>query len=1456
MTKPILSFLFCTISLMNGLAQSFTNKGNAGFPQGYNSCVKTVDVDNDGLLDVFLTGYDGTSPYTRLYLNTGSFTFTAIATVIPDLSQARADWADFNNDGFADVVVSGITASVEKKCSIYKNNGDHTFTELASGIENVAYGSVLWADFDNDGHTDLFITGINQAGTRVAHIYKNVNNTFVLTSAVISATSSGAAVALDYDKDGKTDLLITGTSQTGQKVTLLYKNKGNFAFEAVNNIFEKITGGGIAQGDVDGNGFDDVVITGTNSSNVRITKLYLNKKGLFMEAPSAVFDSLSGSSVHIADFNNDGLPDVILTGEDNQLYYRTPLYINNGDSTFTDAGAAFPEVVTGDVAIADFDNDTKLDLVISGMAYSGGLTRIFQNNGSNSNHKPSVPAGLVSISKSDSVVLSWNKASDAETPADGLTYNIYVGSQAKQSNIVAPLASTALGTRLVDRAGNMGHANTYTLKGLDEGLYYWGVQCIDNSWDASGFSTEASFTVCHNLNIGNDTSLCFGDSIKLTIGTSTDTVDWYTLKHGLILSHSRTLHYSIKEDDQIIAKLRNTLGCTLYDTLSVKVIALPSFNIGNDTALCLNARLLLNAGQGWKSVSWYSRQNGLVASDTAKYEYTSLMSGLIYAKVTNQAGCVNYDSLSFTKLDLPVFTLGRDTNVCFHDSARLITTPSFQSIRWFSLNQTLLSVDTVYHYKVSLTDTIYAEVTGHNACKNTDTIVVNKLALPLVNIGNDTSICFKEGLSLHAVSNGGKIDWYSKRDGLWAKDTSSARISSVWASDTIRVLVTDVNGCTNSDSLNLTMLNLPDYSIGNDTAVCRNNKILFIAGTGWKNVDWYSSHNGLLISNSWFYNYTVTRTDTIWSVVTDDNLCVRNDSVRVVSWDLPAFTIGKDTAVCKNQFLQLTTGDGWKNTDWYSKDSGLLASNSSILDYESVSSDTLWAVVTDLNLCVANDTIAVSTLMLPSLNLPADTSLCFKDTLNTTVGDGWKSVNWRSSMNLVSAVTPGISLVVSTNDSLFVTVVNTDGCQNSDTTYVRMIPLPSVHLGNDTSICLHQKISLQVADTLKNVVWWVLSDSLISSGNNTLTYQPSQSETVVANIVSKAACKNSDTIVIHVNPLPVIDAGNDTLICYGLPVTLGGKPTVSGSGNYQYAWEPATNLGSVQVANPVAVAKDPIIYHLKVTDSNACVSMDSISIDVNPATVLSLPQSVAVCTGQSVLIGTSPVATGSRFPYAYQWSPDSSLNSTVEETPTANPLNTLTYRLIVSSWHCPADTGYVTVIVRPLPVVHVSPTLTIGISGYVQLYAEGGASYLWNPSNSLDQNDIADPIATPLESTLYTVMVTDSFGCSVDSSVQVIVANEVFVPGLFTPNNDNVNDVFKIYGFGILELSLKIVDRQNNVVFESIDVEEITKKGWDGSYEGKLLETGVYRWFINGRYINGETVLYKGKNSGIVNLIR
>jgi gliding motility-associated-like protein len=174
------------------------------------------------------------------------------------------------------------------------------------------------------------------------------------------------------------------------------------------------------------------------------------------------------------------------------------------------------------------------------------------------------------------------------------------------------------------------------------------------------------------------------------------------------------------------------------------------------------------------------------------------------------------------------------------------------------------------------------------------------------------------------------------------------------------------------------------------------------------------------------------------------------------------------------------------------------------------------------------------------------------------------------------------------------------------------------------------------------------------------------------------------------------------------------------------------------------------------------------------------------------------------------------------------------------------------------------PVLTLENDAYqimkgesVQLNAAGGDTYRWTPAAGLDNNLVSNPVATPAETTEYTVTITDSTGCEANGKVLVIVEETAFIPNLFTPNEDGKNDELKAYGLGSANnFSFLIYNREGSLVYSTENANELVSSGWNGMVRGVKQPSGVYYWKIKGENKTGKNILLNGKTTGSIVLIR
>jgi gliding motility-associated-like protein len=156
--------------------------------------------------------------------------------------------------------------------------------------------------------------------------------------------------------------------------------------------------------------------------------------------------------------------------------------------------------------------------------------------------------------------------------------------------------------------------------------------------------------------------------------------------------------------------------------------------------------------------------------------------------------------------------------------------------------------------------------------------------------------------------------------------------------------------------------------------------------------------------------------------------------------------------------------------------------------------------------------------------------------------------------------------------------------------------------------------------------------------------------------------------------------------------------------------------------------------------------------------------------------------------------------------------------------------------------------------GSAVLGVSGARTYDWSPATGLNDVTSARPIASPTETTTYTVTGFDSLNCKAQAQVLVEVTNKSFIPNLFTPNGDGKNDELKIYGLSSArDFHFAIYNREGSLMYESTDMAGVS---WDGSKNGTPQPSGLYYWKVQGVLDNGQPLFLNDKTKGSILLVR
>jgi gliding motility-associated-like protein len=827
----------------------------------------------------------------------------------------------------------------------------------------------------------------------------------------------------------------------------------------------------------------------------------------------------------------------------------------------------------------------------------------------------------------------------------------------------------------------------------------------------------------------------------------------------------------------------NESNCALTDSKQITLNPLPVVVL-NDVTECKDLSETFQAPAGMQSYLWSSNSTASSILVTAP--------STIWVKVTDTNGCVNSDTAVYAYYTENIVSFGNDTSVCDNSSITITADPTLYTYNWIleqsgvqtNLNNptyiyTIASANSVTHsgnYIISANDI--------NGCFVTDTFKLRVTPLPDLNLGGDREMCHGDTIRIIGDNSYVTYQWTSDQP----LSVTNRPYILVTSPGVYSLTAWQANGCWNSDQITVTLIDAPVMTLINDYTVCENEEIEI-------GVQSATSTNGMT-SATYMWNTGATtpkiqvqQQGTYRVVVRDDKNCFAVDSINVY-WHDPIKPILSDDVICDNTDYILSSPlsipDDLISYQWFRKSPAGVITNGP--------SNALWVVnttgeyilsVIDKNGCANGDSMLLTVNTSPIFDLGADRAICIGDSIKITRLPEHDTYMWND-----NPADNNNFKIITTSQTLKLTVQNKNGCINEDMVNITANPLPIIDLGPDRTVCGGDTILLSVDSSFPTINW--------STSETTSSIFAFRKGTYWVQATDVNGCTAKDNITLDWLPLTIVNLGPDEIICPVEEVIMD-----AGSGFASYLWHTGDNSQSIKanIADTVNV--------VRVQDGNGCFGWDTKMVYYYTAPEYLVSSDTAVCSNDTLILDAGEGYID------YRWSDTTTDRFNHIQTPG-------TYWVEVSDG-CFILRDTISVNFYPTPIIAQIDTT---IYKQVAIFAEGGTLpylYFLNDGTPQKQN-----VFKNLDNGIYVLTVQDLNGCMVNDTITMFSTLDVDIPDFFTPNDDGINDTWVVKGLTKFpNAKIRVYDRYGKLLalFSPGD------DGWDGKYLNRPMPSDTY-WYM------------------------
>lgn len=799
--------------------------------------------------------------------------------------------------------------------------------------------------------------------------------------------------------------------------------------------------------------------------------------------------------------------------------------------------------------------------------------------------------------------------------------------------------------------------------------------------DQNGCSASTSKTVIVNpqpiVNITSRANICQNETVAIYATTDATGAEYYWTTTGQstpFINVTPTWSPSV-----YTVRVTDENGCSNTSSVTINVQSSPTVYLTGPTTICQGEVATFTA-MGGVSYQWNNGMstNSIDVNRAGQYSVT----------VSNAYGCSASSSAILSVDPIPAITMSDDTTICQGGSARLTAYAPGCTYHWSNnANSSSITVNQAGTYYVTATN-------NSTGCSNVASVTVSVNSKPTVSIAGVTAFC--EGGNTVLTASTDELNTYT-----WSTGVSNAPLT-VAAAGTYTITVTNVNGCSQTASTNVTMYTKPNPTISGVEAICPGSSATLTA-------DLHQHYNWSTGDTTRSINVAPAGNTTYMLTVTDAHGCQNQTSASIAINPTPAVQITGNLAFCEGSTTELTATPGytysWSNT-----------STSQSITVNQAGAYT----VTATNASTGCSNVATATVAMnakPAISIIGSAAFCEGGSTTLSANtDEQNTYTW-------STGTLNAPITVSTAGTYMITVTNANGCIQTASTNVTMYTKPTPAISGESTICPGSSATLTSA--LYNRYNWSTGDT-----SRSINVTPAATSTYTLTVTDAHGCQNQASATITIGSTPDLHITGNLAFCEG------GTTQLTASPGYTYHWSDNSTNQSIIVSQAGT-------YSVTATNTNSgCSTVASVNVSLNAKPAISIAGATTFCEGGSTTLTANTEAQNT-----YIWS-----NNVANAPITVSTAGTYSITVTNANGCSQTATTNVTMYSKPTPVISGAGSICPGSTA--SLTASEHHQYSWSTGDTSRSINV-----TPAASTSYTLTVTDAHGCQNQTSAMVIIGS-------------------------------------------------------------------------------------------------